>query len=155
MRVARLVAGVLVITSFLLTGCSKEEENIKVGFIDPLSGPFANVGEQGLRTLHLFVDQLNARGGVLGGKKFEVIPLDGKANPQESLIAFRQLADQNVKYIFQGNSSAVAGALTDAVTKHNQRNPGDEIIYLNYAAVDPVLTNDRCSFWHFRFDADA
>ena len=45
--------------------------------------------------------------------------------------------------------------VTEAVAKHNERNPEKAIVYLNYGAVDPVLTNDRCNFWHFRFDADA
>jgi branched-chain amino acid transport system substrate-binding protein len=136
-------------------GCQKSEETIKIGYIDPLSGPFANVGQHGLRELQLVVEGINERGGVLGGTRFEIVSLDGKANPQESLIAFRQLVDQKVKFMFQGNSSAVAGALTDAVAKHNDRNPDSAMIYLNYAAVDPALTNDRCNFWHFRFDADA
>ena len=140
--------------SLFLSGCNQSQETIKIGWIDPLSGPFANVGENGLRSLELFVEQINERGGVLGGAKFEVIGLDGKANPQESLIAFRKLADQNVRFIFQGNSSAVAGALTDAVAKHNERNPDSAMIFMNYAAVDPALTNERCNFWHFRFDAD-
>jgi hypothetical protein len=42
----------------------------------------------------------------------------------------------------------------DAVAKHNERNPGKEVLYLNYAAVDPDLTNSKCSYWHFRLDAD-
>ncbi len=141
--------------SLLTFGCQKTEETIKLGYIDPLSGPFANVGQHGLRELQLVVEDINERGGVLGGTRFEIVPLDGKANPQESLIAFRQLVDQNVKFMFQGNSSAVAGALTDAVAKHNERNPESAMIYFNYGAVDPALTNDRCNFWHFRFDADA
>ena len=29
------------------------------------------------------------------------------------------------------------------------------MLLLNYSAVDPALTNERCSFWHFRFDAHA
>ncbi len=147
-----LVAATMLISLF---GCEKSEETIKVGYIDPLSGPFANVGQHGLRELQLVVEGINERGGVLDGTRFEIVPLDGKANPQESLIAFRQLADQKVKFMFQGNSSAVAGALTDAVAKHNERNPDSAMIYLNYAAVDPALTNERCNFWHFRFDADA
>jgi len=49
----------------------------------------------------------------------------------------------------------VAGALIEAVNRHNERNPGKEILYLNYAAVDPAYTNEKCSFWHFRFDANA
>ena len=103
----------------------------------------------------MFVEQINDRGGVLGGVQFEIVPLDGKGNPQESLIAFRQLADQKIKFLIQGNSSAVAGALNEAVAKHNERNPESAMVYLNYGAVDPPLTNERCNFWHFRFDADA
>ena len=41
------------------------------------------------------------------------------------------------------------------VAKYNERNPGKEVLYLNYAAVDPVLTNDKCNFWHFRWDANS
>ena len=127
---------------------------IKIGYIDPLSGPFANVGEQGRRGFQLIIEELNARGGVLG-QKLELVPLDSKANPQEALNALKQLTDQGVRYVLQGNSSAVAAALSDGVAKHNQRNPDSTMLYLNYAAVDPALTNDRCNFWHFRFDADA
>lgn len=127
---------------------------IKIGYIDPLSGPFANVGEQGLRGFTMLVEDVNVRGGV-NGDKLELVALDSKANPQEALNALKQLIDQDVRYVLQGNSSAVAGALSDAVAKHNSRNPGRPVLYLNYAAVDPALTNDRCNFWHFRFDADA
>lgn len=156
MRIRKVLGAVaMAITLSLSLGCQQTEDTIKIGYIDPLSGPFANVGAHGLRELQLVVEEINRRGGVMGGREFEIVPLDGKANPQESLIAFRQLVDQEVKFMFQGNSSAVAGALTDAVAKHNERNPDSAMIYFNYAAVDPALTNDRCNFWHFRFDADA
>src|SRR6185369_1376699 len=62
--------------------------------------------------------------------------------------------DQGVRYITQGNGSSVALALVDAVNKYNERNPGKEVLYLNHSAVDPDLTNSKCSPWHFRFDAD-
>lgn len=143
-----------VVAALLAMGLPSAHAQIKIGFIDPLSGPFANVGEQGLRNYQLVVENLNARGGVLG-QKIELIPLDSKANPQEALNALKQLTDQKVRFVLQGNSSAVAGALSDGVAKHNQRNPDSSILYLNHGAVDPALTNDRCNFWHFRFDADA
>jgi branched-chain amino acid transport system substrate-binding protein len=129
-------------------------QTVRIGYIDPLSGPFAAVGEQGLRHLTMAIEDINAKGGVLG-QKLELVALDSKANPQEALIQLKQLTDQKVRFFFQGNSSAVAGALTDAVGKHNSRNPDESILYLNYGAVDPALTNERCNFWHFRFDADA
>ncbi|MEO7548447.1 MAG: branched-chain amino acid ABC transporter substrate-binding protein, partial [Ramlibacter sp.] len=62
--------------------------------------------------------------------------------------------DQGFRYITQGNGSGAGLALEDAVAKHNERNPGKEVIYLNYAAVDPAMTNEKCDYWHFRLDAD-
>jgi branched-chain amino acid transport system substrate-binding protein len=129
-------------------------QTIKVAYIDPLSGPFANVGEQGLAEFRFAVERINAS-GMLGKMKLEVVPFDNKVSPQESLNQLKRVIDQGIQYITQGNSSAVAGALLEAVNRHNERNPGKEILYLNYAAVDPAFTNEKCSFWHFRFDANA
>jgi branched-chain amino acid transport system substrate-binding protein len=83
------------------------------------------------------------------------VPLDNKTNPQESLIQAQKAIDAGVRYLTQGNGSSVGGALSDFVTKYNERNPGKEVLYFNYAAVDPVLTNEKCSFWHFRWDANS
>ena len=129
-------------------------QTIKVAYIDPLSGPFANVGEQGLAEFRFAVERINAS-GILGKQKLEVVPFDNKVSPQESLNQLKRVIDEGIRYITQGNSSAVAGALLEAVNRHNERNPGKEILYLNYAAVDPAFTNEKCSFWHFRFDANA
>jgi branched-chain amino acid transport system substrate-binding protein len=145
--------GALLLVSALFAG-SAYAQTLKIAYIDPLSGPFANTGAQGLAEFQFYADQLNKKGGVLG-KKLEIVPFDNKVSPQESLNQFKRVTDQGIRYITQGNSSAVALALSDAVTKHNERNPGKEVLYLNYAAVDPALTNEKCSFWHFRFDADA
>ncbi|HTH79751.1 MAG TPA: ABC transporter substrate-binding protein, partial [Ramlibacter sp.] len=49
----------------------------------------------------------------------------------------------------------VTAALIEAINKHNEREPNRRVLLLNYAAVDPILTNEKCSFWHFRFDAHA
>jgi len=156
MRIGKLAGAALAATAaLLLAACQQSETSIKIGFIDPLSGAFANVGAHGQRELQLVIEDINQRGGVLGGKKFEIVARDSKANPQEALIAMRQLVDQKVRFMFQGNSSAVTGALSEAVVKHNERNPESSVLYLNYGAADPALTNDKCSFWHFRFDADA
>src|SRR6201747_1048576 len=130
------------------------QETLKIGYIDPLSGGGASVGEVGLKTFQFLADELNAKGGIQG-KKVEIVPLDNKTNPQESLIQAQKAIDSGVRYLTQGNGSSVAGALTDFVTKYNERNPGKEILYFNYAAVDPVLTNEKCSYWHFRWDASS
>ncbi len=131
-------------------------ENIKIAFIDPLSGPFASTGTNGLHQYQFAADYMvNQNGGVLDGHNFEIVGFDNKISPKESLIQLQVAIDQGIRFIAQGNSSGVANALTEAIDKHNRRNPDDRVLFLNYAAVDPALTNDKCNFWHFRFDANA
>jgi branched-chain amino acid transport system substrate-binding protein len=146
------LAGLLL--ALLAGGPAGAADSIKIGYMDPLSGPFANVGEHGAREMLLIMEEVNAKGGVLGGRKFELETFDSKSSPQEALIALKQMIDRGIRFFFMGNGSNVAIALSDAVTKHNRRNPDQTILFLNYGAVDPSLTNDKCSFWHFRFDAD-
>ena len=131
-------------------------ESVKIAFIDPLSGPFAGTGTNGLHQYEFAAEKLvNEKGGVLGGTEFEIVAFDNKISPKESLIQLQVAIDQGIRYIAQGNSSGVANALTEAIDKHNRRNPDDRVLFLNYSAVDPALTNDKCNFWHFRFDANA
>jgi branched-chain amino acid transport system substrate-binding protein len=138
----------------LVAGTAKAADAIKIGYIDPLSGGGASVGEVGLKHFQFLADKLNAAGGA-NGQKFEIIPLDNKTNPQESLIQAQKLLDQGGHYMTQGNGSSVGAALTDFALKNNERNPDNQVLYLNYAAVDPVLTNDKCNYWHFRWDANS
>lgn len=147
------MVGIALSMSFLIVPAFADD-TVKIGYIDPLSGGGASVGEIGLKTFQYLADELNAEGG-LNGKKIEIVPLDNKTNAQESLIQAQKAADDGIGIITQGNGSSVAAALSDWVTKHNDRNPGKEMIYLNYAAVDPALTNAKCSYWHFRWDANS
>ena len=150
----RVLAAACVATWALASGQSLAQDTIKIAYIDPLSGPGATVGEVGLKTFQYLADELNAKGGA-AGKKFEILPFDNKTNPQESLVQVQKAVDAGARIITQGNGSSVAAALSDWVAKYNDRNPGKEVIYLNYAAVDPVLTNDKCTFSHFRWDANS
>ncbi len=126
---------------------------LKIGYIDPLSGGAASAGINSQKHVIFFADKINAAGG-LNGEKIEVLSYDNKVNPQESLIMLKKAIDEGARIIVQGNGSSVALALTDAILKHNERNPGHEVLFFNYAAIDPALTNEKCNFWHFRFDAD-
>ena len=128
--------------------------DVKIAFIDPLSGGGAATGILAQKTHQFYIDAINAAGGI-NGEKIELLSFDNKVNPQESLIQLKKALDEGARYVVQGNGSSVALAITDAVQKHNERNPGKEVLFLNYAAVDPALTNEKCNFWHFRFDADA
>ncbi len=126
--------------------------SLKIAFVDPLSGGGASTGEAGLKTFQFMADQLNAKNADL---KLEVTGYDNKLNPQESLVQLQKAIDSGARVVVQGNGSSVGAALIDFVGKYNDRNPGKEILYLNYAAVDPALTNAKCNYWHFRFDANS
>ncbi|MCI5106011.1 MAG: branched-chain amino acid ABC transporter substrate-binding protein [Pseudomonadales bacterium] len=147
---------ILAALALLMAGQSQAQEPIRIAFIDPLSGTFASVGTSGLTQLQFAADYLyNDKGGILGGRMIEIVPFDNKQSPTETQIQFRRAISEDIRIVFQGNSSAVANTLHDAVTRHNRRNPGQEILQINYSAVDPILTNEECSFWHFRFDSHA
>jgi branched-chain amino acid transport system substrate-binding protein len=128
-------------------------ETVKIAFIDPLSGPFANVGQNQLKSWQFVAERFSGAKNP-AGVKYEVTGFDNKGSPQESLNTLKAAIDQGFRYITQGNGSGAALALSDAVAKHNERNPGKEVVFLNYAAVDPALTNEKCDYWHFRLDAD-
>ena len=131
---------------------------IKLALVESLSGPFANTGEAVFRNLLWATERVNARGGVRlpdGLHALVIERYDSKGQNEEALSALRAAIDNGARIIMQGNSSATAAALLDAIEKHNSRDPAHRVLYLNYSAVDPALTNERCSFWHFRFDAHA
>ena len=133
-------------------------EPIPIALIEGLSGPFANAGEAVYRNLLFAVERVNRRGGVKlpgGARPLELQRYDGKGSSEESLAMLRAALDRRVAFVAQGNSSAVAAVLVDALDKHNARSPQARALLLNYSAVDPALTNEKCSFWHFRFDAHA
>lgn len=142
--------------AFILNSVSSAQEPVRIAFMDPLSGTFASVGNTGKTILEFAVDYYyNSKGGILGGRMIEIVPLDNKQSPNETQLQFRRAISEEIQIIFQGNSSAVANTLNQTISRHNRRNPGQEVLQINYSAVDPILTEDNCSFWHFRFDAHA
>jgi len=127
------------------------QPTIKVAFTTRLSGPFAVVGDAELKQLQYVIDFVNAKGGAIG-RKFELVPFDDKGQPSDALIALKTATDQNMPFILNCGPSNIAAALIDGANKHNDRNPDNRIIYLNCGAVATELTNELCSFWHFRYD---
>ena len=131
---------------------------VQLALIEGMSGPFANTGEAVLRNLVWAVERVNARGGVAtqeGKRRLVLNRYDSKGQSEEALTSLRSAIDSGAQFILQGNSSANAAVLVDAIQKHNEREPQKRVLFLNYAAVDPALTQEKCNFWHFRFDAHA
>jgi branched-chain amino acid transport system substrate-binding protein len=133
---------------------------IKLAMIEGLSGPFSNTGEAVFRNLIWAAERVNARGGVklpgaAGNRPLAIARYDSKGQNEEALSSLRSGIDDGAQFVLQGNSSANAAVLIDAINKHNEREPSKRVLFLNYSAVDPILTNEKCSYWHFRFDAHA
>jgi branched-chain amino acid transport system substrate-binding protein len=148
----RLTCTLLALGFVLTTGTAHAQGTIKVMYTDPLSGPFAQVGDQNLQQFKYIIDYINGRGGALG-RKFELVSFDNKSQPSEALLALKSATDQNIPVIMQCSGSNIAAALIEGVDKHNERNPTNRIVYINCGAVATELTNEKCSYWHFRMDA--
>ena len=153
MKTEPIIRCLLAVIALLAPCALPAAEVIRIAHIDPMSGPFAVAGTALGHHTRATAEEINARGGVLGGSKFEVVLFDSKSNPQEATLALKQVIDQGIRYVTQGAGSNVAHALSEAIAKHNSRNPDATILFMNFAAQDPALTNEKCSFWHFRFDA--
>ena len=154
MNISLIAAVTLAAVSNLSVYASAFAEVVKVALIENLSGTFAPLGQNELRTYQMLMANANKAHLAGANTTLEIIGFDGKGSPQESLSQLKTVIDKDIRYITQGNSSGVALALIDAVNKHNARNPGKEIVFLNFQSIDPDMTNSKCSFWHFRFDGN-
>lgn len=137
---------------------AQDAQPIRLAMIESMSGPFANTGEAVFRNLLWAVERVNTRGGVKlpgGARRLQLDRYDSKGQNEQALSALRAAMDDGTRIVLQGNSSAIAAALIDAIKQNNTRDPARRVLFLNYSAGDPALTNERCSFWHFRFDAHA
>ena len=147
----------LAVPQRLIAQSNVSTNSVKIAMIEGMSGAFANAGEAVARNLRFAVEQVNARGGVRlkgGAVPLELLILDGKGQIEESLLMLKAASDKGAVAVLQGNSSSVAAGLIEGIEKHNQRVlAAAQMLYLNYSAVDPALTNEKCSPWHFRFDA--
>ena len=153
MKFAMKAVAVGVMLAGVSVAFAQKGEVVKMVRIDPLTGLLGPVGVSQAKGYQFFAEKFSGAGNP-AGVKFEVTPIDNKLSPAESLNALKAAIDQGARFITQGNGSSVAAALSDFVTKYNERNPGKEVLYLNDSAVDPDLTNSKCNYWHFRFDAD-
>src|SRR4051812_698457 len=125
------------------------EETLRIAAISPLSGTFAHIGDETIKQLKGAADIVNAKGGLFDGRKIEIVALDGKANAQDSLLALNAAIDGGIHYVV-AHISSVNHALSDAIVKHNARNPERRVLLLNFDGRDPALTEVKCHFWHFR-----
>jgi branched-chain amino acid transport system substrate-binding protein len=135
-------------------GASAFAEVVKIAHIDPYSGPVAGLNQNGANMLRYSLDLANAGAWAGPNVTFEIVPFDGKGSSQESLLQLKNATDQGIRYVFQGLSSSIGLALIDAVNRHNERNPGKEVLFITPSDQASEMTNEKCSFWFFRFDSN-
>lgn len=100
------------------SGLALAAEPIKIGLVTALSGQSALAGEAITRGLQLAIDELNAAGGVLGGRMFELVRRDDEANPAKGVVAARELIyREKVAVIFGGLDTPVSMAIVPLINQ--------------------------------------
>jgi branched-chain amino acid transport system substrate-binding protein len=140
--------------TFLLAAGSASAAPVKIGVLETLSGPQASSGLAYRTAVRYAVDQINAAGGW-NGEPIQLLEYDNQGGPAGAADKLKAAAAEGVHIIVQGASSAVGGQITEDIRKHNLRNPGKEIVYINVGAEALELTGEKCNFHHFRFSGNA
>ncbi len=127
---------------------------VKIGMVETLSGPQASSGLAYRAGVRYVIDKVNAAGGW-NGEPVQLVEYDNQGGPTGASDKLKAAIADGVHIVVQGSSSAIGGQITEDVRKHNLRNPGKEIVYINVGAEALELTGEKCNFHHFRFAGNA
>lgn len=147
--VAALLAGVAASCLGTVANAGKGDV-VKIGMIDPLSGPFAEEGRNVMMHLTFAAEKANEKYGT----NFQIVPLDNALSVETSLQRLRQASDEGIRYITSGSGSNYVEALIKEINRSNERDPDNRMMILNHAGAAMPFTEEMCSFYHFRFDAN-
>jgi branched-chain amino acid transport system substrate-binding protein len=115
----RVIPALIGLAALLIPGQSIAQQPIKVGYPMILSGPGALFGEPALKGAQMFVEEINAKGGVLG-RKIELIPRDTKGNADEAVRVSRELIlKDNVDFLV-GTLTSAEGPAVSTIAKENK-----------------------------------
>jgi len=139
---------------------------IKIGQVAALSGASAQSGEAITRGLMLAIDEINAKGGLLGGRMLELVQRDDESSPPKGLIAARELISENVAAIFAGIDTPVSMAMVPVLNKEQRiymgvwaagtaitRNGANPNYAFRVSAVDALVDVRLLKFAHQKFGA--
>ncbi|WP_037088497.1 branched-chain amino acid ABC transporter substrate-binding protein [Neorhizobium vignae] len=150
----RRIAIIAAMSAAALNTTALHAEPLKVGIIESLSGAQTSTGRLYANAVKYGVERINEAGGF-NGEPVSVTEYDNAGGAPDAADKFRKAVGDGVDIIFQGASSAIAGQLTEDVRKHNIRNPGKEVIFINLGGDAMELTGQKCQFYHFRYTATA
>ena len=153
MTLARHLAQAALPASLLITAAAQAAP-VKIGMVETLSGPQASSGQAYRAGVRYAVERMNAAGGW-NGEPVQLLEYDNQGGPAGASDKLKAAIADGVQIIVQGSSSAIGGQITEDVRKHNLRNPGKEVVYINVGAEALELTGEKCNFHHFRFAGNA
>lgn len=121
---------------------------IRLGHVAALSGASAQSGESITRGLTIAIDEINAAGGLLGGRPIELIQRDDESKPPKGLIAARELIfKEKVAAFFGGLDSPVSLAIVPLANK-------EKVPFMGvWAAATPITRNGADPNYVFRVSA--
>jgi branched-chain amino acid transport system substrate-binding protein len=123
------------------------QDTIKIGLVTALSGQSARAGEAITRGMQVAIDEVNAKGGVLG-RKLELVRRDDEATPAKGVIAARELLfKEKVAVLFGGLDTPVSLAIVPIV------NEGKMPFMGPWAAGTPITKNGAKDNYVFRVSA--
>ena len=132
----------------LLGGAQAQAQEIKFGLVAALSGQSARAGEAISRGLAVAVDEINAKGGILGGRKIVLLRRDDESNPSKGLIAARELIQrEKVAALFGGLDTPVSIAIVPLANSEKVPFMG------TWAAGTPITRNGASPNFVFRVSA--
>src|SRR5881409_3711068 len=124
-------------------GATAQQQVVKIGLLATLEGPFAAGGQDGMRGAELAVKQ---RGGMVAGKKIEIIKASSDAKPDVAVNATRKLVEQDKVQIMVGPLSGSEGI---AVKDYSKSQPGITFINGSSGAQATTLVNPSPNFFRF------
>ena len=128
-------------------------EPIKIALIETLSGGQAVTGKLFQSSVKYGLDKVNADKAWPDG--IQLLEYDNQGGPPEAADKVKAAINDGAVIIIQGASSAIGGQITADVQKHNARNPGTEVMYINVGAEAMEFTGTKCHFYHFRWNGNA
>ncbi len=143
-----------ILCAALLAASAAQAAPVKIGLLETLSGPQASTGQTYRTGVRYGIERLNAAGGW-NGEPLQLVEYDNQGGPAGASDKLKAAIADGVQIVVQGSSSAIAGQITEDVRKHNLRNPGKEIVYINIGAEALELTGEKCNFHHFRITGNA
>ncbi|MDM0043516.1 ABC transporter substrate-binding protein [Variovorax dokdonensis] len=107
-----LISSAIALAAATLSGAALAADTIKIGLVTAMSGQSALAGEAISRGMQVAIDEVNAKGGLLGGRKLELVRRDDEANPAKGVIAARELIfKEKVAVLFGGLDTPVSMAI--------------------------------------------